>query len=96
MQIDRLLQIVFLLLSHEYLTARQLAEELNVSARTIYRDINILSLAGIPITSQKGYNGGLTVLTAGLFIGQVLFHAGGAKQYYSCIANPEILQLSGC
>ena len=50
MQIDRLLQIVFLLLSHEYLTARQLAEELNVSARTIYRDINILSVAGIPIT----------------------------------------------
>ena len=62
MQIDRLLQIVFLLLSHEYITARQLAEELNVSARMIYRDINILSLAGIPITSQKGYNGGLSLL----------------------------------
>ena len=62
MQIDRLLQIVFLLLSHEYITARQLAEELNVSTRTIYRDINILSLAGIPITSQKGYNGGLSLL----------------------------------
>ena len=62
MQIDRLLQIVFLLLRHEYITARQLAEELNVSTRTIYRDINILSLAGIPITSQKGYNGGLSLL----------------------------------
>lgn len=53
MQIDRLIQIVFLLLSRNNLTAKQLAEELGVSTRTIYRDINILSVAGIPITSQK-------------------------------------------
>lgn len=33
-----------------------------VSTRTIYRDINILSIAGIPITSQKGYGGGLSLL----------------------------------
>lgn len=62
MQIDRLIQIVFLLLSHDNITAKQLAEELGVSTRTIYRDINILSIAGIPITSQKGYGGGLSLL----------------------------------
>jgi len=62
MQIDRLIQIVFLLLSHEHRTAKQLAKELCVSTRTIYRDINVLSLAGIPITSQKGYGGGLSLL----------------------------------
>ena len=62
MQIDRLIQIVFLLLSHEHRTAKQLAAELCVSTRTIYRDINILSIAGIPITSQKGYGGGLSLL----------------------------------
>lgn len=62
MQIDRLIQIVFLLLSHESITARQLAEELCVSTRTIYRDINTLSIAGVPITSQKGYGGGLSLL----------------------------------
>lgn len=62
MQIDRLIQIVFLLLSCDSLTAKQLAEELGVSTRTIYRDINILSAAGIPITSQKGYGGGLSLL----------------------------------
>lgn len=62
MQIDRLIQIVFLLLSCDGLTAKQLAEELGVSTRTIYRDINILSAAGIPITSQKGYGGGLSLL----------------------------------
>ena len=62
MQIDRLIQIIFLLLSHENITARQLAEELGVSARTIYRDINILSATGIPILSQKGYRGGLSLL----------------------------------
>lgn len=62
MQIDRLIQIVFLLLSRDNLTAKQLAEELGVSTRTICRDINILSAAGIPITSQKGYGGGLSLL----------------------------------
>lgn len=62
MQINRLFQIVFLLLSHDNITAKQLAEELGVSTRTIYRDINILSIAGIPITSQKGYGGGLSLL----------------------------------
>lgn len=62
MQIDRLIQIIFLLLSHESITAKALAEEFGVSTRTIYRDINILSVAGIPITSQKGYGGGLSLL----------------------------------
>ncbi len=62
MQIDRLIQIIFLLLSHQSMTAKQLAEEFGVSTRTIYRDINILSIAGIPITSQKGYGGGLSLL----------------------------------
>lgn len=62
MQIDRLIQIVFLLLRRENITAKQLAEELCVSTRTIYRDINILSVAGIPITSQKGFGGGLSLL----------------------------------
>ncbi|MCI8661108.1 MAG: YafY family transcriptional regulator [Lachnospiraceae bacterium] len=62
MQIDRLIQIIFLLLSHENITAKALAEELGVSPRTIYRDINILSVAGIPIISQKGYGGGLSLL----------------------------------
>ena len=62
MQIDRLIQNVFLLLRHENITAKQLAKELCVSTRTIYRDINILSVAGIPITSQKGFGGGLSLL----------------------------------
>lgn len=60
--IDRLIQIIFLLLRHENITAKQLAQELDVSTRTIYRDINTLSIAGIPITSQKGYGGGLSLL----------------------------------
>lgn len=62
MQIDRLLQIVFLLLSHTNITAKQLADKLHVSTRTICRDINILSAAGIPIIAKKGYGGGLSLL----------------------------------
>ncbi len=62
MQIDRLIQMVFLLLSREKITAGQLAEELQVSAKTIYRDLNILSSAGIPVMSQRGYGGGISLL----------------------------------
>ncbi|MCI8373012.1 MAG: HTH domain-containing protein [Lachnospiraceae bacterium] len=62
MQLDRLLPIIFLLLSDEKLTVKQLAEELGVSTRIIYKDIHIHLIAGIPITSQKGY------LLAGMLI----------------------------
>lgn len=57
---------MFLLLRHENIAAKQLAEELCVSTRTIYRDINILSVAGIPITLQKRYGGGLSLLQGSL------------------------------
>ena len=67
MQIDRLIQIVFLLLRHENITARQLADELCVSTRTIYRDINILSIAGVPIMSPLSDKSIRIVLKSGNF-----------------------------
>ncbi len=51
---DRLFQITQILRNKRLVTARQLAERLEVSERTIYRDIQDLSLSGVPIESEAG------------------------------------------
>ena len=62
MKIDRLFQIIYILLHRKSMTANELAERFNVSTRTIYRDIDALSLAGIPIFTSKGKGGGISLL----------------------------------
>ncbi|TYP79346.1 helix-turn-helix transcriptional regulator [Paenibacillus methanolicus] len=62
MKIDRLLGIVIYLLSRKTASARALAEKFEVSARTIQRDMETLSLAGIPVGSSQGVNGGYYIM----------------------------------
>lgn len=62
MQIDRLFEIVYLLLERETLTARELAARFEVSTRTIYRDVESLSAAGIPIYMSRGQGGGIRLM----------------------------------
>ncbi|AFA47226.1 helix-turn-helix transcriptional regulator [Acetobacterium woodii] len=62
MQINRLFEIVYILLDKKIITARTLAEHFEVSKRTIYRDLEILSQAGIPIYTSKGKGGGIRIL----------------------------------
>jgi len=59
MRADRLISIILILQTRGNLSARQLAQELEVSERTIYRDIYALSQAGIPIYTTKGPGGGV-------------------------------------
>lgn len=61
MQINRLLEMVYLLLTSKT-TAKQLSEHFNVSIRTIYRDIDVLSSSGIPVYTQRGKGGGIYLL----------------------------------
>ena len=62
MQIERLVQMVFYILSHGHVTAKELADLFQVSTRTVYRDINTLTVAGIPIFSTKGVGGGIFLM----------------------------------
>lgn len=62
MQEGRLFRIVYQLLEKGQATVPQLAKKLEVSARTIYRDIDALSEAGIPVYVERGRNGGVRLL----------------------------------
>ncbi len=62
MQINRLLEIVTLLLKNKTMTAPQLAQHFQVSVRTILRDITVLSSAGIPVVTAQGRGGGISLL----------------------------------
>ncbi|WP_207694854.1 hypothetical protein DOK67_0003083 [Enterococcus sp. DIV0212c] len=61
MKIERMLTIIVMLLNRNRITANELAEKFEVSVRTIYRDIETINLAGIPIISHSGNNGGFSI-----------------------------------
>lgn len=62
MQTERLFSILLILLQTGGMTAADLAKRLSVSVRTIYRDLDALSLAGIPLYTIKGPGGGVRLL----------------------------------
>lgn len=62
MKVDRLVSIIMILLDKERVGAQELAEMFEVSPRTIYRDIDSINLAGIPIRSTPGVGGGFEIL----------------------------------
>ena len=62
MKIDRLVSIILVLLDKERIGARELADMFEVSPRTIYRDIEIINTAGIPVRSTSGVGGGFEIM----------------------------------
>lgn len=62
MKTERLFQIVYYLLEKKSVTAPELAEKLSVSVRTVYRDVEALSMAGVPIYCIAGNGGGISLM----------------------------------
>lgn len=64
MQNSRLFEIVYILLGRQHVTAKELAARFEVSVRTIYRDIDTLSQAGVPVYATQGAGGGIHISDA--------------------------------
>jgi predicted DNA-binding transcriptional regulator YafY len=62
MKIDRLVAMTTILLNKGMITAKELAERFEVSTRTIYRDIEVLAAAGVPVYATKGNGGGIALM----------------------------------
>lgn len=62
MKIDRLVSIIMILLEKQRIGAIELANQFEVSVRTIYRDIDAINMAGIPVRSIPGVGGGFEIM----------------------------------
>lgn len=62
MKINRLLETTILLINRGSVTAKELADRFGVSMRTIYRDIDVLSVTGVPVYTSKGSKGGIHLM----------------------------------
>ena len=62
MKINRMIEIITILLNKKTVTAASLAERFGVSQRTIYRDIDQLSSSGVPVYTSKGLNVGISIM----------------------------------
>ncbi len=61
MRTSRILEMVYILLNERHQKAEELANHFGVSVKTIYRDVDTLAKAGIPISKQQGVNGGIVL-----------------------------------
>ena len=84
--LNRMLSIIYILMSKETVTARELAERFEVSVRTIYRDVENLSMAGIPVYAKKGKNGGIS-LTSQFVLDKMLVTKEEQNQILSALAS---------
>ena len=62
MKVDRLVSIIMILLDKKRIGAQELADMFEVSPRTIYRDIDTINMAGIPVRGASGVGGGFEIM----------------------------------
>lgn len=84
--INRLLSIIYILMNKGTVTAAELAERFEVSVRTIYRDVDTLSMAGIPVYTTKGRGGGIS-LTEQFVLNKMLVSKKEQKQILAALTS---------
>lgn len=84
--LNRLIGIIYLVMSRGTVTAVELAQRYEVSVRTIYRDVEKLSMAGIPIYTKKGKNGGIS-LTEQFVLDKMLVTEKEQRQILSALTS---------
>lgn len=84
--LNRMLGIIYILLNKKTVTAKELAERFEVSVRTIYRDVDNLSMAGIPVYTRKGKNGGIG-LTSQFVLNKMLVTQEEQSQILAALAS---------
>lgn len=94
MQESRLFQIVYYLLDKGRATAPELAARFEVSVRTIYRDIDALSGAGIPVYAEAGRNGGIRLMD-GFVLDQAVLSEGEKKEILAALQSTQITRDAG-
>jgi predicted DNA-binding transcriptional regulator YafY len=87
MKSERLLAMLLLLQARGRLPAHQIAETLEVSERTVYRDLDSLSAAGVPVHAERGAGGGI-VLAEGYRKALTQFHEEEIRALFVSSANP--------
>lgn len=92
--IERLLGIIYILMNKGTVTAAELAERFEVSVRTIYRDIESLSIAGIPVYSRKGKNGGIS-LTEEFVLNKLLITKEEQQEIMSALVSLQETEIGG-
>ena len=84
--LNRLLGIIYTLMNKGTVTAAELAKRYEVSVRTIYRDVEALSMAGIPVYARKGKNGGIS-LTEQFVLDKMLISKEEQQEILSALAS---------
>ena len=99
MKISRLLGILNVLVNKDRVTVKELAERFEVSKRTIFRDLDTLNEAGIPIVSYSGIGGGVSVIE-GYKYNKSLFSKRDIKDIFTALSglmsinkNDELINL---
>jgi len=96
MKIERLIAIIMLLMERDTVPTSELAERLEVSRRTIFRDIDSLSMAGLPVVVTRGAAGGVSLMKS-YKVDKKLFTPkdiqsliAGLRSYHQLLENKEI------
>ena len=84
--LNRMLGMIYLLMNNGTVTAGELAERFEVSVRTIYRDVEALSMAGIPVYAKKGKNGGIC-LTEEFVLNKMLVSQKEQQEILAALAS---------